>query len=150
MMSDSTVASLRQPDEIDDPLTAVLRDGARQPLAQAAETEAEAFLAVMKGVQLPDGRERVVRHGHGPERLVQTGIGLVAVQRVKLRDGRELLVDLKAHGLSVAPELATAVRPKLRSHLGRWRTRLLEGTRRGLPHDPASAVLGAQNLKRPE
>ena len=40
----------------------------------------------MKGLRLPDGRERVVRHGHGPERLIQTGIGPVAVQRVKLRD----------------------------------------------------------------
>jgi transposase-like protein len=40
----------------------------------------------MKGERLPDGRERVVRHGHSPERLVQTGIGPVAVQRVKLRD----------------------------------------------------------------
>ena len=40
----------------------------------------------MQDERLPDGRERVVRHGHGPERLVQTGIGPVAVQRVKLRD----------------------------------------------------------------
>ena len=40
----------------------------------------------MKGARLPDGRERVVRHGHAPERLVQTGIGPVAVRRVKLRD----------------------------------------------------------------
>src|SRR5215216_6058568 len=40
----------------------------------------------MKGVRLPDGRERVVRHSHAPERLVQTGIGPVAVRRVKLRD----------------------------------------------------------------
>jgi hypothetical protein len=29
----------------------------------------------MKTQHLPDGRDRVVRHGHGPERLVQTGIG---------------------------------------------------------------------------
>jgi len=36
--------------------------------------------------RLPDGRERVVRHGHGPERLVQTGIGPVPVRRAKLRD----------------------------------------------------------------
>jgi hypothetical protein len=55
-------------------------------LAQAIEAEADAFLATMKGVQLPDGRERLVRHGHGPERLVQTGIGPVEVQRVRLRD----------------------------------------------------------------
>ena len=86
MTSDSTVVSLRQPDTLDDPLTAVLRNGARRLLAQAIEAEADAFLAAMKGVQLPDGRDRVVRHGHGPERQVQTGIGPVALQRAKLRD----------------------------------------------------------------
>jgi putative transposase len=86
MTSSNTVVSLRQPDTIDDPLTAVLRSGARRLLAQAIEAEADAFLAAMKGVQLPDGRDRLVRHGHGPERLVQTGIGPVAVQRVRLRD----------------------------------------------------------------
>jgi len=85
MTSATTVVSFRQPDEIDDPLTAVLRSGARRLLAQAIEAEAEAFLAMMKGERLPDGRERVVRHGHGPERQVQTGIGPVAVQRVTLR-----------------------------------------------------------------
>ena len=36
--------------------------------------------------QLADGRARFVRHGHGPERAIQTGIGPVAVQRVKVRD----------------------------------------------------------------
>jgi putative transposase len=86
MTIDSTVVSLRQPDTVDDPLTAVLRNGARRLLAQAIEAEAAAFLAAMKGVQLPDGRDRLVRHGHGPERQVQTGIGPVAVQRVRLRD----------------------------------------------------------------
>jgi transposase-like protein len=86
MTIDSTVVSLRQPDTVDDPLTAVLRNGARRLLAQAIEAEAAAFLAAMKSVQLPDGRDRLVRHGHGPERQVQTGIGPVAVQRVRLRD----------------------------------------------------------------
>ena len=85
-MSDTTVVPLRHPDTIEDPLTAVLRSGARRLLAQAVEAEAEAFLAEMKGMRLPDGRERVVRHGHGPERLVQTGIGPVPVRRAKLRD----------------------------------------------------------------
>ena len=86
MTSHSSVVPLRQPAEIDDPLTTILRSGARRLLAQAVEAEAEAFLASMKGVQLPDGRERLVRHGHGPERAIQTGIGPVEVQRVKLRD----------------------------------------------------------------
>jgi transposase-like protein len=85
-MSINTVVSLRQPETIDDPLTAVLRSGARRLLAQAIEAEAEAFLAAMRSERLPDGRERIVRHGHGPERQVQTGIGPVEVQRVKLRD----------------------------------------------------------------
>ena len=85
-MSDSTFVTLRQPDAIDDPLTAILRSGARRLLAQAIEAEAEAFLAEMKSLALPDGRDRVVRHGHGPERQVQTGIGPVAVRRVRLRD----------------------------------------------------------------
>src|SRR5713101_6640384 len=86
MTKNSTVVSLRQPAAVDDPLTAVLRSGARRLLSQAIEAEAEAFLALMKGVQLPDGRDRVVRHGHAPERVVETGIGPVEVQRVKLRD----------------------------------------------------------------
>src|SRR5215216_601141 len=86
MMSDTTVVALRQPDEVEDPLTAVLRSGARRLLAQAVEAEVEAFLAEMRDLRLPDGRERLVRHGYGPERLVQTGIGAVPVRRVKLRD----------------------------------------------------------------
>jgi putative transposase len=86
MSSNSTVVRLRQPDTIDDPLTTILRNGARRLLAQAIEAEADAFLAEMKGLRLPDGRERVVRHGHGPERLIQTGIGPVVVEPVKLRD----------------------------------------------------------------
>jgi putative transposase len=86
MSSSSTVVSLRQPDEVEDPLTAVLRAGARRLLAQAIEAEAETFLAAMRDLRLPDGRDRIVRHGLGPERTIQTGIGPVEVQRVKLRD----------------------------------------------------------------
>jgi transposase-like protein len=80
------IVRLRQPDEIDDPLTNILRSGARRLLAQAVEIEAEAFLATMKDLKLSDGRDRVVRHGHGPLRTIQTGIGPVEVERVKVRD----------------------------------------------------------------
>ncbi len=86
MKTDTTVLAFQHPDEIDDPLTYVLRDGARRLLAQAIEAEAEAFLAVMKDERLSDGRARLVRHGHGPRRTIQTGIGPVAVRRAKLRD----------------------------------------------------------------
>ena len=80
------VVRFRQPDDVDDPLTEVLRAGARRLLAQAVELEAEAFLAARGDLRLSDGRPRLVRHGHGPERQVQTGIGPVTVSRVKIRD----------------------------------------------------------------
>ena len=86
MTEDSKIVRLRQPEEIDDPLTAILRAGARRLLEQAIEAEVESFLASFKDLKLPDGRDRVVRHGHGPERAIQTGIGPVDVRRAKVRD----------------------------------------------------------------
>src|SRR5437899_3747724 len=86
MNENSKVVALREPDEIDDHLTDILRFGARQLLAQAVEVEAEVFLAAMKELKLPDGRDRLVRHGHGPAGTIQTGIGPVEVARVKIRD----------------------------------------------------------------
>jgi putative transposase len=86
MNETTNVVGLHQPGEIVDPLTEILRAGARQLLAQAIEIEAEAYLASMRDLKLPDGRERLVRHGHGPERTIQTGIGPIEVRRVKIRD----------------------------------------------------------------
>jgi hypothetical protein len=63
-----------------------LRSGAQQLLAQAVKNEAAAFLDAMKDLKLADGRDRLVRHGHGPIRTIQTGIGAVEVERVKIRD----------------------------------------------------------------
>ena len=48
--------------------------------------EGDAFVAIWKDVKLPDGRDRIVRHGHGPEREIDTGVGPVAVRRAKIRD----------------------------------------------------------------
>jgi transposase-like protein len=86
MTTDTTVSSFQHPDTIDDPLTSVLREGARRLLAEAIEAEAEAFLAALREERLADGRARFVRHGHGPERVIQTGIGPVPVKRAKVRD----------------------------------------------------------------
>jgi putative transposase len=86
MNETSNILPFRQPGSIDDPLTEILRAGARRMLAQAIEAEAENFLESMRSLKLEDGRDRVVRHGHGPERTIQTGIGPVEVRRVKIRD----------------------------------------------------------------
>jgi len=85
-MSNNTIVALRQPETIDDPLTEVLRAGARELLAKAVEAEVEEFLAGHDALRTTDGHQRIVRHGHGPERQVQTGIGPVAVRRPKVRD----------------------------------------------------------------
>ena len=82
------VIALVQPDEIVDPLTEVLREGARLLLAQAVEAEVSVFLASHEDLTLPDGRRRLARHGHLPERQIQTGIGAVKRQpRVRDRAG---------------------------------------------------------------
>ncbi len=53
MNETSNIVPLRQPDEIDDPLTNILRAGARQLLAQAVEAEVETFLlATVKDLKL--------------------------------------------------------------------------------------------------
>src|SRR4249920_2818266 len=86
MSRDTTVIPFRQPEAIDDPLTEVAREGARRMLAQVLIAEADGFVAQWKDLKLPDGRDRVVRHGHGPQRAIQTGVGPVAVRRAKVRD----------------------------------------------------------------
>jgi transposase-like protein len=85
-MNENRVIGLRQKDEIDDPLTEILRSGARRLIAQAVEAEFETFLASTTNLVLPDGRQRVVRHGHEPVRAIQTGIGAVDVQKPEARD----------------------------------------------------------------
>jgi putative transposase len=85
-MTENKVVALRQKDEIDDPLTDILRSGAKRLIEQAVEAEFAAFLAAHADLKLPDGRQRVVRHGHDPARAIQTGIGPVEVEKPKSRD----------------------------------------------------------------
>jgi putative transposase len=81
-MSENRVFTLRQPGEFTDALTEVLRSGARQLLAQAVEAEVKDFLAAHADETLDDGRQRLVRHGHLPERT----IGAVEVSQPRVRD----------------------------------------------------------------
>jgi transposase-like protein len=72
--------------QIDDSLTEVPRAAGRQLLEQAVEAELKAFRAAYADPETEGGRQRLVRHGHGPERNVLTGIGSVPVRRAKARD----------------------------------------------------------------
>jgi putative transposase len=85
-VTEANVFQLSQPGTFTDPLTAVLRNGARALLAQAVEAEASALLASHADKLTEDGRQWLVRHGHLPERAVMTGIGPVAVRCPRVRD----------------------------------------------------------------
>ena len=85
-MSNSNVVKLVQPGTFSDQLTEVLRRGARSLLAQAVEAEVADFLGGHGELKTGDGRQRVVRHGHLPEREVLTGIGPVALRQPRVRD----------------------------------------------------------------
>jgi len=86
MKNDTTILPFRQSETVADPLTELAREGARRMLAEALKAEADAFVASFADEQLEDGRQRIVRHGFGPERKIQTGIGALDVQRPKVRD----------------------------------------------------------------
>ena len=86
-MKEDTVVELRQPGSFsDDPLTAVLRSGARELLAQAIEAEVEAHISAHADLTDAGGRRRIVRHGYLPERDIQTGIGAIRVKAPRVRD----------------------------------------------------------------
>jgi transposase-like protein len=85
-VSDANVVKLLQPGSFADPLTEVLRNGARALLAQAVEAEVGEFLAKHIDLKTASGLGRVVRHGHLPERAVMTGIGPVGVRQPRVRD----------------------------------------------------------------
>ncbi len=85
-MTDSNVFQLSQPGTFSDPLTEVLRNGARALLSQAVEAEVAALLNRHADQLTDDGRRRLVRHGYLPEREIVTGIGPVAVRCPRVRD----------------------------------------------------------------
>ena len=79
-MSNFTLNAAATPEEtVNDPLTELLRVGAKSLIAQAVEAELATLLLKHEDHKLPDGRQVVVRSGYLPERTVQTGLGDVDV-----------------------------------------------------------------------
>jgi putative transposase len=85
-VTETNVFQLSQPGTFTDPLTEILRSGARALLAQAVEAEVSSLLSCHADKLTDDGRQRLVRHGHLPEREIMTGIGPVAVRCPRVRD----------------------------------------------------------------
>lgn len=80
-MTDNTVVSLNTPQ---DPLTELIRQWARDLIAQTVEAELQQLLAQHEDVMV-DGKQAIVRNGFLPERTLQTSIGDVEVQLPKVR-----------------------------------------------------------------
>ena len=84
-MKKSNVIDLSSREENTDPLTDLIRQGARKLIEQATESELAAYLETFRERKLSDGRSAVVRNGYQPERMIQTGIGPVSVKVPKVR-----------------------------------------------------------------
>lgn len=86
-MGKDNLIALKKPEPfIDDPLTDLLRKGARTLLAEALEIEIELFLTQYKQLRDENGKMRMIRNGYLPEREIQTGIGPVKVRAPRIRD----------------------------------------------------------------
>ena len=86
-MDKSKVIALKSPREIsEDPLTELLRAGAKQLIAEAVEAELQEFLTQYADLKHQQGHRQVVRNGYLPEREILTGIGAVQVKVPKVRD----------------------------------------------------------------
>jgi putative transposase len=92
-VSKDNIIKLIQPGNVEDQLAEILRNGARSLLAQAVEAEVADFLGKHADLKTADGHQRVVRHGHLPEREVMTGIGPAAVRQPRVRDRKADAAD---------------------------------------------------------
>jgi len=88
-MNKDNVVSLSSPEGIEDPLTELVRTGARRLIQQAIEAELAELLAGYAEQVDDQGRRLVVRNGYLPEREILTGVGPVPVKVPKVRSRGE-------------------------------------------------------------
>ena len=89
-----------------DALSDLVRQGARQIIAQAVEAELNEFLSQYQGLRDESGRQGVVRNGYLPARTITTGVGEVDVQVPKVRDRTSS--GIKFNSLLLPPYLKRA------------------------------------------
>ena len=86
-MKKNNIIDINRPAETyQDPLTELIRSGARKILQEALESEINQFIDGFKSDKTEEGKQRIVRNGYLPERQVTTGIGSVSVKAPRLRD----------------------------------------------------------------
>ena len=90
-MQDVSTESLTLPSvspEVHDPLTDVLRRGARQMLIQAVEAETAAWIDEHAELLDAEGHRQVVRNGYALPRTVVTGVGPMQITMPRVHDRR--------------------------------------------------------------
>lgn len=86
-MSQNKIIDLKKPGEFcEDPLTELLRNGARQLIADAVQVELQELLDQYSVLRNERGYLQVVRNGYLPEREILTGLGPIKVKVPKIRD----------------------------------------------------------------
>jgi transposase-like protein len=103
-MSKDNVVEINKPERfINDPISDILREGARSLLAQALETEIDIFLNQYKDLRDENGLQRIVRNGYLPERRIQTGIGPVPVDVPRVRDRQQQTAERISFSSGILP-----------------------------------------------
>lgn len=139
-MSTNNVIGIKKPEPfVDDPLTEILRQGARRLLAEALEVEIEEFLRQYRELRDEFGRQRLVRNGYHREREVQTGIGPVQVKVPRVRDRNGCPFESIGFTSAILPPYLRKTRSM--EELIPWL--YLKGVSTGDFSDALSAILGS-------
>lgn len=137
-MTTNTITQLPDPQGFSpDPLTELLRSGAQRLIEQAVEAELAVLLEAYASDKTDDGRARLVRHGHLPEREVMTGIGAVPVKVPRVRDRGDAAEKVRFSSTILPPYLRKA---KSIEELLPWL--YLKGISTGDFHEALAALLG--------
>ena len=137
-MNESTSQTQTRPAAVD-PITEILRQGARQLLAQAIQAEVAAWIE--QHAQLVDetGRHQVVRNGYLPERTILTGLGPIDVKQPRVHDRRAPEQRVKFSSAILPPYLR---KTKSLEELIPWL--YLKGVSSGDFTEALQALLGAE------
>ena len=84
-MEENTPIGFVKPGTISDPLTELLKMGARKLIEAAIQAELAEFLQQFESRKTSEGKRGVIRNGYQPEREILTGIGAVSVRIPKVR-----------------------------------------------------------------
>ena len=134
-MENHNVYSISKHENFDDPLTELLREGAKNLITAAVEHELSEFMEQFQGQKTANGLNAVVQSGYHRERDIQTGIGPVRVKIPKVRSNT-------GEPISFRSALVPPYVRKTRSLEAAISWLYLKGVSTGEMHDALKVLLG--------